>query len=520
MNYDTMTLKEKILQTFIVTIREINKHGGPETFFDKYPVGGMYYWESNDPDIENKIEKGTGSCLKRLNLCKKYSKQPLLVCADSTPLVGQTIYAQAASLASTRSEEDAYNLGKIIGMQINSNGVDWVLSPSIDMYYDRSMPLYAISDDPTLTAKLYRQVVRGIQDQGVCATVKHFPGLGTTNINMHFAPGQNNLDFDEWMNTYGYTYKEMFKENVCSVMTTHMALKSYDREYHDGFYPIATYSKKLTTDLLKNELGFEGAVVTDALIMGGMATGDLIAETVQAFKAGADLLLWPPVEAADAIADAIKNGEIPMSRLDDAICRIEKMRKFRDEKKVNAEKPNPEFANNISKQIIRNGICLLKNDIDLIPLKNCRKILIVDATDGDKSAYMLSEELNKRGFEAEVKRIIYDVPSRVCWQDDIDALQSKYDTVIFNLNTAISCTWSEPFMLIWASHLFSKKKKIIINYGSPFFAGDYFPDDPTIINTNAECSETLVKALADGIEGKMEFKGHSVIKISVRKEYI
>ena len=77
------------------------------------------------------------------------------------------------------------------------------------------------------------------------------------------------------------------------------------------------------------ELGFKGAVISDALIMGGNATGDLVKETVQAFKAGADILLWPPVEAADEIERQILSGEIPMSRLDDALARIERMESFR-----------------------------------------------------------------------------------------------------------------------------------------------------------------------------------------------
>lgn len=513
MNYGNMTLKEKILQTFVVTIREVNKHGGPESFFEKFPVGGMYYDESSDVNIRDKIETGTASCPEHLELCRKNSKVPLLICADTAKLSGQHIIAKSKSAAGTRRNLDAYNLGKIIGMQMNSCGIDWVLEPIVDMYYDRSMPLYAASNDPILTASLSRQIVKGIQDQGVCATVKHFPGLGTTNINMHFAPGQNCLSFNEWMKTYGYVYKEAFKENVCSVMTTHVTLKSYDNEYNNGFYPSATFSKKLTTDLLKETLGFDGVVVTDALIMGGMATGDIVKETVQAFKAGADMLLWPPIEAADAIAEAIENGNIPMSRLDDALMRIDKMRYFRKDalnKKI-ADKPDSEFANRVSEQIIRDGICLCRNDNNLIPIHNCKKILIIDATDNDKSAYMLCDKFVRRGFETDVKRIIYDVPSRVCWQDDIDELQSKYDVVILNLNTDIACTWSEPFMLIWASHLFDKKKKIIVNYGSPFFAEDYFPEDPTIIETNASPSDELANALAEGIIGEMDFKGHSVI---------
>ena len=309
-----------------------------------------------------------------------------------------------------------------------------------------------------------------------------------------------------------------------SVMTTHVSLKSYDNEFTDGFYPIATYSKKLTTDLLKGELGFKGAVVTDALIMGGMATGDLVKETVQAFKAGADLLLWPPVEAAEAIEKAIESGEIPMSRLEDALARIERMENFRN--KALAEKsydePDAQWADNKKLEIIKNGMCLLRNDIGLLPINSekYKTALIVDATEedctvneGDRiSSNLLKAELEKRGIRAEVKRDIYDIPSRVCWQSDVDKLQEKYDIVIFNVNANFVAQWSEPHMHIWASHLFDKKKKIIINYGSPYFAPEYFPEDPTIIEMNTTPEEDVVKMLADGLFGDIEFKGKSILK--------
>ena len=511
-----MTLKEKILKTFIVTIREINTHGGPEKFFANYPVGGMYYSEGAPLLDENGLEMGTATTFEKLCECKTASKKKLLVCADGVSVRGQKIFLGVQkSLGASQSLEDAYEYGKIIGMKMNDKGIDWVLGPSIDMLYDHLMYLMAISDDPQVTAGIYRQVIRGIQDQGICATAKHFPGLGTYFVNMHMAPGANILPFDEWMETYGYTYKEMFKEDVMSVMTTHISLKSYDNEFADGYYPIATYSKKLTSDLLKNELGFEGAVVTDALIMGGMATGDLVAETVQAFKAGADLLLWPPVEAAEEIERQILSGEIPMSRLEDALSRIERMENFRNKAMENDafDIPDPAYVDEKVLEIAKNGICQLRNERDILPItvKN-QKVLVVDVTDEDNfSSELLRAELEKRGFDAEVKRDIYDVPSRVCWQADIDKLQAQYDFVVFNVNAFFVAQWSVPHMLIWASHLFDKSKKIIVNYGSPFFATDYFPEDPTFIEMNCAPTTETIKMLVDGLLGEIKFTGKPVL---------
>ena len=515
-----MTLREKILKTFVVTIREINMHGGPEKFFKEYPVGGMYYSEENRLLDENGLDIGTATSFEVLNECKKHSTKKLLVCADEVIVRGQKFnFSEQKALGGAFNLEDAYNYGKMIGMQMNDKGIDWVLGPSIDMCFDHLMYLTAISDDPVITADIYREVVRGIQDQGVCSTVKHFPGLGTNFVNMHMAPGANILPFDEWMNTYGYVYKEMFKKNVMAVMTTHISLKSYDNEFTDGYYPIATYSKKLTTELLKEKLGFEGAVVTDALIMGGMATGDLVAETVQAFRAGADLLLWPPVEAAEKIEELILSGEIPMSRLDDALNRISRMEEFRNNALKNHlyDEPDGSFADKVQYELADHGICLLRNNANLIPLntQKYKKVLIVDAdeeTEGKMtSAEYLQKELVLRGVEAEVKRDVYDAPSRVCWQADVDKVQNEYDLVIFSFNAAFVSEWSVPHILVWASHLFDKSKKIIVNYGSPYFAVDYFPEDPTIIEMNCLPAKETAKLLVDKMYGESVFRGKSLL---------
>ncbi len=498
-------LKNKVLQTFVVTVREINRHGGPEEFFQKYPVGAMYY----APSHENKdFRKATSVYAdpEYLAACRRNSTVPLLVCCDWAELPGQTCGAEVRSLGGTASEEDAYNMGKIMGMQCNAADMDWILQPAIDMYYNSNMPFNAMSGDVELTARLFAQMVKGIQDQGVCATVKHFPGLGTDNTNMHHAPGKNILPFEEWMDSYGYVYQNMFRQNVCSVMSTHTMLQSFDPDIHDGFLPIATYSSKLTQDLLKDRLGFQGAVVTDALIMGGMATGDLVAETVQAFKCGADLLLWPPMEAADAICDKLENGEIPMSRLEDALARIEKMRIFRENRKCDT--PDPVFATEMSRDITRRGVCLYKNEIGLVPIpENVKKILILDAAHGVPSE-LLGGELRARGFQVDVKDDIYDHDFYVCWQVEIDAIARQYDLVILSANPGVTDdTHNSLFMMIWASHLFPKSKKIVINYGKPFVTLSYFPEELTVIEANNDPTEETVKAVADGLVGDMAFTG-------------
>ena len=483
-----------------------------ERFFKEYPVGGMYYGEESILRDENGTEIGTQFSFETLNECKKHSPKKLFICADACSVRGETFKDGSGILAANPEwEQDAYDIGKIIGMQFNDRGVDWVLGPAIDLCLDHTTA-WGKTNDPVKTGKIYRRIIQGIHSQGVCATAKHFPGMGSTHLNMHLCPGHNPLPFDRWMETYGYTYQQMIEEDVDCIMTTHIALDCYDNEKHDGYLPIATFSKKVTTDLLKGELGFKGAVVTDALVMGGMSTGDLVAETVQAFKCGADLLLWPPVEAAAVIEEKILSGEIPMSRLEDALARIEWMERFRNKALADHayDTPDPAFVDNYRRNSIPKSICLLRNELGLLPLAagKYRKVLIVNGTEQEDSAScnLLKTEFETRGIEADIKRHIYDVHSQVAWQDDIDALQVPYDLVLFNI-AANHGTWSVPLMLIWASHQFDKAKKVIVHYGNPYFAEDYFPEDPTYIEMNCRANKTSAKALVDRIFGDAPFTG-------------
>ncbi len=110
------------------------------------------------------------------------------------------------------------------------------------------------------------------------------------------------------------------------------------------------------------------------------------------------------------------------------------------------------------------------------------------------------------------KADIYDHGFFVCWQDEINAISANYDLVILNANPGVTDdTHNSLFMMIWASHLFSKQKKIVINYGKPFVTLNYFPEELTLIEANAEPSAETVKAIADGLVGKMEFTGQFVL---------
>ncbi len=521
-----LTLREKVYKTFILNTNFMKGSGTLKEFFEKYPVGGLYF--SKGP-VRDLIEMEEGASAVRsdfVKACRKASKFPLVVCADGANIGDDGLMAyETEALGAADSEELAYRYGKALGMQMNYNDVDWILGPCIDM------PLYrcadtvssAMSDDPEFTAKIYRQVVKGIQDQNVAATVKHFPGIGTHHINMHLAPGQNVLPFDRWMETYGYTYKQMFEEGAMCTMTSHISLKSYSDKADFGKIPIATYSKDLTIGLLKEELGFDGVVVTDAMTMGGCSVEDQVEQSVAAFACGADFILWPPVEAGERIIEELESGRIPMERLDDAMERIQR---FLDRLGIDDEerkKPavDAQFVDEVFEETIRKGITLVRNGVCNLPMDKAKKRVLIDliAPDAARSncegkvegAQYLAQILRENGFEVDFKWNYSNF-----WEPFMKEETKDYDYIIIMLDAPFTIgSYRDCFNSAWSVHLMPTAKKILLNFSSPFFIDDYYPLEQTFVQVNAGIDKVSVKAVADAILGKTEMTGKLQVQVNV-----
>ena len=525
MRLKDLTLREKVYRTFVLNVKRMRGEGTLKELFDKYPIGGLYFSKGPAEGLIEAVPGDTSTRHDFVKKCKKASKYPLVVCADGATIGDNGLKPCGPSaLGATESEQLAYDYGKALGMQMNYNGIDWILGPCVDI------PLFRLtetingnmSDDHVYAAKMYRQVVRGIQDQNVAATAKHFPGVGTHHVNMHIAPGHNVLPFDEWMKTFGYMYKEMFKEGVASVMTSHMTLRSYSEKADYGSVPIATHSKDLTIGLLKKELGFDGVVVTDALTMGGCSLENQVEEAVAAFACGADFLLWPPVEAGDRIVEEIEAGRIPMERLDDAIDRIQRfMDRLGIEDKEERERcePNPEFVDETFKEIFRKGITLVRNELNNLPLDNKRNRILVDlvaseskVNDADEKlegAEKLIEILKEEGFRVDFK---WNYTSFV--DKHMNEEIKDYDYIIIMLDSTFSIgATRDCFNSAWTVNNLPSAKKVILNFSSPYFIDDYYPHEKTFVQVNSAIHAERIPMVADAILGKTPMTGKIKMKI-------
>ncbi|MBC7897379.1 MAG: glycoside hydrolase family 3 C-terminal domain-containing protein [Cytophagaceae bacterium] len=276
----------------------------------------------------------------KLNALQRLSKLPLVVSADletgvgfrarggffvpnAIDLGGATNFPWQMALGAANDPALAYELGKVTAREGRALGIHIAYGPVLDVNNNPANPVIgarSVSEDPVLTARMGVQVVRGLQENGMLATGKHFPGHGDTETNSHLAlatvaASRARLDSMELL-----PFREAIKAGVGAIMTFHGFLPALD----SSGVP-ATLSREVMTGLLRDELRFDGLLVTDAMDMAGVVDkfGDLEA-VKRAIAAGNDVLLMPQRISAsiDAVVAGVSEGRYDEGRLDRSVRRV------------------------------------------------------------------------------------------------------------------------------------------------------------------------------------------------------
>ena len=522
MKITDLSLREKILQTMILKI--------DKDHFVSEKVGAAFFFGEIITDAD---EMGLDCARRTLSQYIDNADIPILIASDfengcGSMLKGLTPLPYLMSLGATNSQEIAYNYGKATALEARSVGANWTFSPVCDLNINRRNPLVNVrgmTDDPDLACRLLKQVIRGMQENGLAACAKHFPGDGIDWRDQHGTTTNNTLTMEDWRRLSGRVFQELIDDGVLSVMAGHITLPAYQKERFSGnnMYPPATLSRELVTDLLKNEMGFEGVVVTDALDMCGfMGYYDTLERgEIESFKAGFDMMLWPSANYIENMIQAVENGYIPMERLDDAVSRIlnmkEKMGLFHKDnhprKMTEAER---KFVANVQTETANHSITLVRNDAGVFPLdkEKVRKIAVCPITHWEpalEEAKLLCKELEDRGFEVrysntpgtpgDVDLTIYAIFSRPFrprgFMDFLGVEASKVAYALFH----------------------SIPKVAIVSFGSPYFAEQYFEKAQTVVNAYTMLSPS-VEAFVRAATGEIPFTDFSPVHLTTYDEEI
>ncbi|MFI6248186.1 glycoside hydrolase family 3 protein [Streptomyces sp. NPDC051016] len=339
-----MTLEEKVGQLFVMrvyghsatdpdqvdidaNVAEIGVRTAAE-LVAKYRVGGIIYftWTHNTRDPRQVAELSNG--IQRASLAQPRGL-PVLIATDqehgAVCRIGgpATLFPGAMAIGAGGSAADARALGRISGAELRAMGVRQDYSPDADVNVNPANPIIGVRSfgaDPDAVGALVAAEVAGYQAAGVAATAKHFPGHGDTAVDSHTGFPVITHSRELWEKLDAVPFRAAVKAGIDSIMTAHLQFPALD----DSGDP-ATLSRPVLTGILREELGYDGVVVTDSLGMEGVRTkyGD-DRVPVLALKAGVDQLLNPPtLEVAwNAVLKAVQGGELTESRLDESILRI------------------------------------------------------------------------------------------------------------------------------------------------------------------------------------------------------
>jgi beta-N-acetylhexosaminidase len=288
-----------------------------EAWVDSLHIGGLIVSVGSPLDLAAK-----------LNRLQQRSALPLLVASDfeggtSIRLVGGTFFPPNMGVAATGSDSAAYQMGRITALEGRAVGVHLAFAPVADVHHDPANPIITVrsfGEDPAEVGQFVAAEIRGLQENGMLATAKHFPGHGDTGTDSHIALPVITADWARLDSVELVPFRAAVAAGVKVVMSAHIALPGIDQ----GQLRPGTVVPAVLTGILRDSLGFRGLVVTDALDMAGIAGPFGAAAGVRAFLAGADLLLQPadPRTAIDAMVAAVGNGEITPERLDRSVRRV------------------------------------------------------------------------------------------------------------------------------------------------------------------------------------------------------
>ena len=263
------------------------------------------------------------------NQLQAKSKLPLLIGADfergaAMRLDEGTSFPTAMALAAGGNPADAYTMGRVTALEARAVGIQWIYAPDADVNNNPGNPIIntrSFGEDPARVADYVSAFVRGVEENGGLATAKHFPGHGDTASDSHIDLPVIHADRERLDKLELVPFRAAISAGVGSVMTGHLSVPSLEPDPNTP----ATLSSRILTDLLRNELHFQGLVVTDAMDMGGITVRYAPGEAaVRAVLAGADALLMPPVPDAafEGLQAAVRSGRISIERLDASVRRI------------------------------------------------------------------------------------------------------------------------------------------------------------------------------------------------------
>lgn len=323
---DQMTLEEKVGQLLVIGVEGTSFSSEMDNLIRNYHVGGVIIMGRNVATTNEMLQLING--IKKAN---EHNKIPLFLSVDeeggrvSRLPVGIPKLPTSAQIGKLNDESVSYRAGTYLAGVLNEFGYNMNFAPVLDVNSNPRNPVIgnrSFGSDPYQVAKLGISTMHGMMDNGIIPVVKHFPGHGDTVVDSHKALPKVETTLEALRNVELVPFQKAIEEGADAVMVAHILFPALDPDYPSSM------SKAIITGLLRNEMKFEGVIITDDLTMGAIANDYTIPEAaVQSFIAGSDQLLVVrdyevQLNTLNAFIKAIETGEITEERLNESVKRI------------------------------------------------------------------------------------------------------------------------------------------------------------------------------------------------------
>jgi len=382
--YSKLTQEERIGQLFQIRSfanSDSNYFREIELAIKKYNIGGVCFFG------------GTPWALAMLtNRYQALSKTPMFISIDGEWGLGMRLDSTVAFpkqmvLGAIQNDSLVYSMGLEIGREMRRIGVNINFAPVVDINSNPNNPVInnrSFGEDKVKVTTMALAYMKGLQDQGIIAVAKHFPGHGDTDVDSHLSLPVINHDRKTIEELDLYPYRKLIAAGIAGVMVGHLHVPALDSMPNS----ISTISKPIITDLLRNELGFKGLIFTDAMEMKGLANNvDPKQAEIKALLAGNDILMLPVdlPRAIQNVKEAMDNGTIPPELIEEK-CR--KVLAYKHKAGLDKLKPvelkhleediSPPAASEIVQKLVESSVTIAKNRDNLLPLhtENLRMAIV------------------------------------------------------------------------------------------------------------------------------------------------
>ena len=511
--YAKLSMDERIGQLYIVALytnKDQNHISGVRKLVEQERIGGIILMQD---DAEQEIAL--------VNEFQKKSRIPMLFGMDAEWGLYQRIktahkFPWAMTLGAIQDNNLVYEMASKIAEDAKKMGIYWNFAPVVDVNTNPKNPIIGNrsfgSDVQNVIAKSLAYA-QGLQDNGVLAAIKHFPGHGDTDVDSHLDLPVVKHSLERLNKIELAPFKALMDKKIGGVMIAHL----YVPQLEKGKNIPASISYDIVTNLLKNKFRYEGLVITDALNMNAVAkkypAGEL---DLRAFKAGNDVLLFSQdvPTGKKLIKEAIQKGEISEKRLEESVKKILKTKYLlglQNLRPLSSEGINNVLNNDshakISEKLYANALTLLKDEKQLFPLRE-KEVYYLPLEEASHEAFL--QELSK---EIKVKKISFK---------EIQSIPENA-VVIIGLHKDNSTAY-KPYKISWESkrliNQVKSRNKVILNvFGSPYALQDVDISGISSVLISYENNPLSMKATAEAYLGKQKINGRLPVVVNEQIKY-